>query len=272
MKEKLLHGQVLLITVLVLSIAVTIALSLIGRTSSDISMSRNVEESARAFSAAEAGIEQALQGTFIPNATVYTTGVSYQSSSKIIGGTSDGYTMPSTNVGNIQSLWLVEHTDQNTIDETQHYQGTSIDVCWALPQGSSVIPAIEIVLYYKTAGGEYVVTRGAYDPDLGARPATNFLAVDTTDGTCGTVTGVYKKNFPIPVGITPLLLRVRPFYSATTITIAPVGTSLPTQGLEISSIGKTDSGVTRKIVVKRQWPWPSSIFDYSLYSQDTLIH
>lgn len=54
------HGQVLLITVLVLSIAVTIALSLIGRSVTDVSMSRNLEESARAFSAAEAGIEETL--------------------------------------------------------------------------------------------------------------------------------------------------------------------------------------------------------------------
>ena len=54
-------GQVLLITLLVLSVAVTIALSLIGRGTMDANMSANLEESARAFNAAEAGIEDALK-------------------------------------------------------------------------------------------------------------------------------------------------------------------------------------------------------------------
>ncbi|MFH0749858.1 MAG: hypothetical protein V1917_03015 [Candidatus Gottesmanbacteria bacterium] len=275
MKKYAVRGQVLLITVLVLSIAVTIALSLIGRSVADISMSRNLEESARAFSAAEAGLEAALQGTltdaqegFVP----YADRVSYQSSSTIIGGTTGAYTLPSTSPGLVGSVWLVGHTIDNAIDEAQYYTGTSLDICWTPPGAGQPIPAIEVVLYYKS-GGLYLVERGAYDPDITRRSENAFSSVSEINGSCGTVTNVYKQSIVLPGGI-PLLVRIRPFYGSTTVTVAPVGTDilLPRQGVEITSTGKTDGGVTRKIVVKRQYPWPASIFDYSVYSQDSFLH
>jgi len=272
MKYALHRGQVLLITVLVLSIAITIALSLIGRGITDVSMSRNIEESARAFSAAEAGIEEALKGNFITEAREYISGVKYQSSSTIIGGTTGEYTLPVTNIGEVASIWLVDHKEDNTIDETSYYQGTSINVCWTPPATGTSIAAVGIDLYYRF-GGVYMVKHGAYDPDIVSRPSTSFLGVDEINGSCGSVTGVYRKSILLPVG-TPLLIRVRPYYNQTTITVSPVGSdiTLPKQGVEIVSTGTTDGGVTRKIVVKRQYPWPASIFDYSIYSQNNFTH
>lgn len=275
MKRFMHRGQVLLITVLVLSIGVTIALSLIGRGVTDVSMSRNLEESARAFSAAEAGIEEALRtGTVITEARVYVPGVKYQSSVLDIGGTTGSYTLPTTGVGQVESVWLVDHaTGTNTIDETKPYTGTSINVCWTPPSTpGGAVPAVEIALYYKV-GGAYLVQRGAYDPDSVARPSNNFSAVTQINGSCGTVANVYRQSIAIPAG-TPLLLRIRPFYAATTITVAPVGADiiLPKQGTEITSTGTTDGGVSRKIVVKRQYPWPAGIFDYGVYSQDSFVH
>src|SRR5688572_26536285 len=54
-------GQVALIALLVLTVATTVGLSLIARGVTDISVSRDIEESSRAFSAAEAGVEEALR-------------------------------------------------------------------------------------------------------------------------------------------------------------------------------------------------------------------
>ena len=265
------RGQVLLITVLVLSIAITIALSLIGRGITDVSMSRNVEESARAFSAAEAGIEEALKGNFITEAREYTPGVKYQSSSTIIGGTTGEYTLPVTNIGEVASVWLVDHLATNAINEAVYYQGTSLNVCWTPPSVGMPIPAVQVDVYYRLAG-VYRVARYAYDPDRASRPSNNFSGITEVGGACGSVTGVYRQSVPMPGGI-PLLVRIRPFYGQTRITIAPVGTDipLPKQGVEITSTGTTDGGVTRKIVVKRQYPWPASVFDYGVYSQDSFI-
>jgi len=272
MKRTRPRGQVLLITVLVLSIAITIALSLIGRGITDVSMSRNVEESARAFSAAEAGIEEALKGHIITDALEYAPGVKYQSSSTIIGGTTGEYTLPTTNIGDVASIWLVDHTETNAINEASYYRGTSLDVCFTHPSAGGTIAAVEVDIYYRLAG-VYMVWRGAYDPDLVDRPANNFSSITQIGGSCGAVTGVYRQSIPLPGGI-PLLVRIRPFYSQTTITVAPVGTdiTLPKQGIELASTGTTDGGVSRKIVVRRQYPWPASIFDYSIYSQDSFTH
>src|SRR3989339_1641784 len=55
-------GQVILILILVMAVALAIGISVIQRSLSDISTSSKVEQSSRAFSAAEAGIEKALRG------------------------------------------------------------------------------------------------------------------------------------------------------------------------------------------------------------------
>ena len=55
-------GQALLIILLVMAVGLTVALAIVSRSVTDIRISRQEEESARAFSAAEAGIEQALIG------------------------------------------------------------------------------------------------------------------------------------------------------------------------------------------------------------------
>lgn len=59
-------GQVVLILVLVMTVALAIGISVIQRSLSDISTSTSVEQSSRAFSAAEAGIEKALRGDYSP--------------------------------------------------------------------------------------------------------------------------------------------------------------------------------------------------------------
>ncbi|MDO8504064.1 MAG: choice-of-anchor R domain-containing protein [bacterium] len=60
MRKTAQRGQALLIILLVMAVALTIALSIASRSIADITISQKEEEAARAFSAAEAGIEQAL--------------------------------------------------------------------------------------------------------------------------------------------------------------------------------------------------------------------
>lgn len=272
-------GQVLLITVLVLSIAVTIALSLIGRSVTDVSMSRNMEESARAFHAAEAGIEEALRTNIQATNTSYTPGAGYASNIAVIGDTTGVYTLPTITVGQADTVWLVGHTASNAIDESTYYQNSTIDMCWT---HSTPAPALEVVIYYKS-GGSYLVTRGAYDPDVTARPANNFSSVtdyDNISAGCAGMTNAYRQTIPIPAGI-PLFMRIRPYYGNATVSIAPLGgNKLPKQGVEITSVGCTqitasgctEGGVTRKIVVRRQYAVPATVFDYSVFSQGSLVH
>lgn len=272
MKKDSQRGQVLLISLLVLSVATTVVLSLIGRSTTDVSISNQVAQSSRAFSAAEAGIEESLKtGVGSGGAQILTDGIQYNVIKTGIGGDTGVYAFPQkTTRGTSETLWLVGHNDADgTLIEADKYRGDAIDVCWsdATPKA-----ALLVSVFYKTFGGQYRVTRGAYDPD-GTRAATNkFSAPTTTSGGCGDGNTTFKQtitfsDFSItPATDTLLMLRVQPMYADTLLAINASGT-LPSQGNRLESSGTTDAGITRKIVVYQQYRSPLSIFDYAIYSQ-----
>src|SRR3972149_4690052 len=90
-------GQVLLIVVLVMIVALTVGLSLISRSVTNLRTSTEEAESQKALAAAEAGIEQALKSGTAPagenlgsNKTTYSTNVTALSGTKFMvnGGNS----------------------------------------------------------------------------------------------------------------------------------------------------------------------------------------
>ena len=146
------NGQIVLISLLVLSIATTIALSLIGRSTTDVAISNQITESTRAFSAAEAGIEEALKsGVGTSGAQVLTAGVSYTVAKADIGGAAGRMFSEKSQPGVTETLWLVNHNPDGSLSETPTYTAAGIDVCWS---GESTTPAMSVSIFYKTAGGE----------------------------------------------------------------------------------------------------------------------
>jgi len=280
MYKRTYKGQTLLITVLVLTIALTVVLSLIRRTTMDVRTTGQLEESARAFSAAEAGIEDALKNK------VSKTGVTIQSGNGSaifdttytdLTGSSSVFTYASSTAkGEVATIWLAPHDANNILDEsgTGSYcavnEACPIEVCWDQPpllpsETVAVKPAVEVGILYKK-NGAYGVVRFAYDPDT-ARTGNKFTTASGTG--CG---GMYSQAVTFPAGSgLPLALRLRPYYNQTTFSVSPsAGRTLPPQGFVVSSTGKTETGVTRKIVVKRNYDSPASIFDFVLYSNTTI--
>lgn len=272
-------GQVVLITLLVLTIATTVALSLISRTTTDTTITNQTEESSQAFSAAEAGIEEALKngsGTtgaqvLTPNVSSYTTLVS------TIGNATGVYVFPKiTQKGATETLWLVNHDSSGSLVETPTYTASSIGICWS---NETVIPALVVTLLYKeSTDGSYRVAKIGYDPS-GARAAANKFTSSWTPGGCGGNTGTYYKQTLTFSSFNPaidpatdvlLALRIRPLYSDTTIAIDAGGMKLPQQGNKIESTGVTIGGTNRKIVVYQQYRAPSTVFDAAVYSQGSL--
>lgn len=272
------RGQVLLISLLVLSIATTVALSLIGRSTTDVAISTQISESSRAFSAAEAGIEEALKtGVGSSGAQVLTAGVTYNVTKADIGGAAGTYVFPKkVPRGRTETLWLVSHNADGTLAETPTYTAPSIDVCWS---SQTTTPALIVSVLYKTAAGAYRVAKDAYDPDATRALTNKFSAVGATGG-CGAGTETtYKQTVTFgsfvpainPGSDTLLMLRLQPVYSDASLAVNAIGT-LPLQGSRLESIGTTATGVTRKIVVYRQFRSPPSIFDSVIYSQDSFGH
>lgn len=273
------RGQVLLISLLVLSIATTVALSLIGRSTTDVTISNQISESSRAFSAAEAGIEEALKtGVGTGGAQVLTAGVTYNVSKADIGGTAGAYVFPKkVSRGTTETMWLVSHNADGTLAETPTYTAAGIDVCWS---SETTTPAMIASILYKTAGGQYRVAKGAYDPDA-TRAATNKFSPPTaTSGGCGAGTGTtYKQTVTFgsftplinPASDTLLMLRLQPVYADVSLAINASG-ALPLQGNRLESTGTSETGLTRKIVVYREFRSPPSIFDSVIYSQGSFGH
>ncbi len=74
MKIKQNSGQTLLIIVLIAAVILTVGLAVASYSITDIKISQQEEESARAFSAAEAGIEEALKLGALPEGGSITVG------------------------------------------------------------------------------------------------------------------------------------------------------------------------------------------------------
>ncbi|MCX6793787.1 MAG: pilus assembly PilX N-terminal domain-containing protein [Candidatus Gottesmanbacteria bacterium] len=266
-------GQIALIALLVLTIATTVGLSLIARTTTDVSVTRNIEESTRAFSAAEAGIEETLKSGIASDFTI-DPALSVKYSTTIVpagGGVGSPFVFPQKTLKeNTETVWLVDHDAiTGKIIETPTYIKNTIDVCWS---SETTTPALIVSVLYKTSGGAYQVAKAAYDPD-GSR-ANNFSPPTASSGGCTGTNTTYRSRIRFfDLSITPavdtlIALRIRPVYTGTLIAIAPApAQALPIQGNQIQSVGTAGSDVNRKIIVYQQYRTPDSIFDYAVYSQ-----
>lgn len=270
-------GQALLIVLLVMVVGLTIGLSLATRSVTDIKISTQLEESSRAFSAAEAGIESALKGEVATGAcsgdVAVTSNVTYNACVETAGGTASPLSLGKIGIADTYTVWLTSHDLAGNLEigETYDYGGASIDVCWQQAEGT-VKPAMETTVVYKDVANNYQIWRGAYDPedtDPGRRPVNHFQ--DTDDAiTCG-ATGYYgiRISSPFDPSNVVIAMRVRPFYTDANVIIAPVGADLPSQGLLIISTGRLGDTL-RKVQVIQSYPQLPAIFDYVLFSGNTL--
>lgn len=268
MKFTLQSGQILLITLLALTLATTIGLALIGRTTIDVGVSNQLDQAAKALSAAEAGIEEALKtGSGTVGTIVIAPGVKYAVTKTEIGGGNANYLFPRVSLkGTSEILWLVAHDDlTGQIIETQFYKDAKLGFCW---QNSAAL--IVLIFYKRIEDSTYQVVRAAWDPDL-LRSAMNLFDNRVNSGGCGdSLTNVNVTIDFATLGIAPedilLALRLRPLYADSQLAVAPVG-NLPKQGNSYVATGSTETGLARKVLVNQLYRAPDSFFDYVVYTQ-----
>lgn len=273
-------GQVVLITLLVLTIATTVALSLISRTTTDTTITNQIEESSRAFSAAEAGIEEALKsGVGTDGVQVLSGGkAQYNVTVAAIGGQAGVFEFPKKILqGVTETLWLTSHDASGLLVEVPTYTASTIGVCWGT---GTVTPAIVATLLYKeSSDNSYRVAKATFDPDSSRAAVNKFSTTYTPGGCVGTLADAYKSTITFssldssinPAVDTLLALRIRSVYSDTNIGIDTSAQVLPLQGNKIDSTGSTLGGTNRKIVVFQQYRSPATIFDAALYSQGSIV-
>jgi len=271
-------GQTLLIILLIAAVILTVGLAVASYSITDIKISQQEEASARAFSAAEAGIEESLK---IGSATNVTVGnITAQVSEVVQGGGKDfnfgGLKFPS---GESANVWLIGHDAQGELNPSEFFPlNGKITICWG--ESTTIdnsTPALEAILVYKD-GNDYKVIRSGVDPKSGR--TTGFDAADDSDGgNCGNL--AFAKNnvidlasgtFILPANAIPYLLRLKLLYNTSSQPLAvSADNNLPNQGKCFDSAATiTDSNITRKIRQCQFFEAPPAIFDYVLFSTGDL--
>lgn len=283
------RGQIALITLLLLSVVLVVVLSVVSRSVEDVGLSSRDDQSSRALSAAEAGIEAFLASGGTNTNQQFGNGSLFNASiSDYAGGTTD-YLYPRQLVsGDTATFWFVEHDSDNNLtcgEEATCSAPTSVNVCWYDASATySKEPAIEAYLFYDTSGnainGDYSgveVSTEAFDQNAARRNYNNF---STEDGGCSAFSELsYRGNFNIS-SIAPscvgspgcvLAMVVRMLYTDTPSQIGMTSSdALPAQAKLVESIGKSGDA-TRKLEVIQPFAELPPVFMAAMFSQGEII-
>lgn len=254
-------GQAILIVVLAMVVALTVGLSVVSKSITNLRTSTEEANSQKALSAAEAGVEQAIkngtsiaQGSFTNN-TTYTTDVT-----QVLGTTF------LLNAGNpvLQDagldLWLSDYSEDQSKLYNNPWTG-NLTLEWGSSSNSCSNSALEFVLVSGSKSSPQV-KRFVFDPCSSRASVNHFTSVFLNKASISGVNFYYQATVPVSSG---LIAKVVPLYFNSPIGVVG-NVALPLQGSVITSTGK--SGDTqRKVNVFQGYPEiPSEFFLYSLLS------
>lgn len=267
-------GQVLLIVVLTMIVALTVGLSIAARTITNLKISKQNEESQRAFQAAEAGIEKIIES----NSTAGVTESSLSNQSKFTTNTTsvngknfvfNGGDLIDQDAG--VDVWLSDYPTYDNVLGSPPKPAANFTLFWGTESqtgctkndGDKVLPALEVLILTgdksnptlkkylfepcpgRTSGGDTLVTNGSTTIDGVVLKYSNTTSISVVNG---------------------LIMKVIPIYNSTKIGIVS-SESLPDQGKLIESTGKSGDTV-RKVQYFSSFPQiPLEIFPYSIVSQ-----
>ena len=276
MRKRYQNGQALVIVLLSLSVVLTLVLFILSRSITDIASSSRDEESVRAFSAAEAGIEQAL---VIGSSVGYTTlsDSSYSASVTSIGEGSTQFNYPvSLWSGDTATFWFVAHDETGaticSVDKPC-FTGDSVKVCWGrsgTSASSATTPAIEASIFYNSTPDDYStaeIARVTLDPHTSRANSTNFTQANTNGCTIDEQTYQFHSTISLPAGDLQFM-RIRALYNSDEkqiFGIDGISDIFPAQGMLINSSGVSGES-NRRIEVFQGWSSAPSVFDFAVFS------
>jgi hypothetical protein len=271
-------GQAIVLVLLSLSVVLTIVLFVMSRSITDISTSTNQADSVRAFSAAEAGVENALVAGSNVASGVDGDKASYNAIVIDIASGSKFFDYPIPLIsGDTMTIWFVNH-DSATGSficnvGSPCFTGNAFRVCWGnpgTPSDQDQTPAVEVSVYYETTPGDIStvqIARITFDPNDIRQSSNSFDAEGT--GSCQnyafTKTINFATNFTPAINVYSsdyglIFAKVRMFYNTeishnigVRVDVGDNSSRLPSQGKVISSTGKAGQS-NRKVNVFQGWP------------------
>ncbi len=268
------QGQALLLVVIVLVISMTIGLSVATRSITNLRTSSEEQDSQRAFSAAEAGIERALNSS---NSGTIASPIQLDSKAQIktltVAQLSGNQLL--VNNGSIVSrddgvdVWFVPHNADGTPNYSSSwngnlsvYWGSASDTC-SSTLANNTMAALEVVTITGTdtapSSHHYL-----FDPCTSGSPSR--AASNKFDGVVTTPSGWGTFRFKSTIsGITNgLLLRIIPLYADTKIGVEG-SVALPAQGTIIESVGSSGDATRKIVTFKGYSKLPSEVFPHMLF-------
>lgn len=286
-------GQALLLVLLSMAVVLTIVLSILSRSITDIAVTSRDEEALRAFSAAEAGVEQALvvgggSGT-IGNATFNANVSGFASGTKSFVNPEGLYS------GESMIAWFAAHDENgNLVCNAQFpcFTGQNLKVCWGKAgtgAGNATTPALEASIFYLTIPGDYStarIARIALDPNSGRVGTNKFSAPDAGTCTIGGTNLQFQKTIDLATLGVPAasygvqnglqFARFRFLYNTNATHQAGIDVNLPgdgllpSQGLKIDSSG-TSGESNRKIEVFQSYGELPLSFSGAIFSTGDIV-
>src|SRR3989344_3852567 len=259
-------GQAALTVLLVIAVALGFGLSIISQATTDVRIARQEQESARAFNAAEAGIEAALQ-----NISAAAALIGPQQISGLGDDVSGSYVVETAN----QLSAFFAENDTVQVNLADHDPGlTTVTINWVKADSNienpgcsseAVTPASLVLTIIKGTAYGYSQRNFAYNA---CGVLDNGMAAAALSGDAG-----YLKKVEVDIEAGYELMRIRPVYNQTSLLVTG-NAPLPIQGYEIASsaqVGTNDQSLaTKAIEVTRTEPGAPAVFDYVLFSGTNL--
>lgn len=298
-------GQVILVLILIMTVALAIGLSIVQRSLVDITTASKVEQSSRAFSAAEAGIERLLQ-------TGVLTGFDLPNDSKVTSLTDSGLLPITIAAGaNLQQLpleiaspasplakeevaqvWLANFNSTTPSSPPNcgpnmqcFYTQNALDIYWG-NSASDQAALVLTLIYWDGPTSSYTSKKWYLDHSSASRNPSNGFDTTLCSGNYSEMPGYRcyvrigdpsldpafsKPGYGVlPTGL--ILLRARLLYNVSSqpFAVRAVNTcgpacSLPPQLRIYSATG--ESGQTqRKVQIQQQLKVVPPFFDYAVFS------
>lgn len=258
-------GQILLVVVLLITVVITVGLSVATRSIINVRLASQEDQSQRAFSAAEAGLEQSLLSNAVIQNATFSNSASYSTNISSVKGTDfllNNGKLVLKDEGT--DIWLSQYSStpaQNYANQWNGtltiYWGSSGDVC-NTSENVNTMAALEVITITGTKANP-VATHYAFDP-CAARRASNKFSGTNPGGTINGTT--FSNSAQIALVGNGLVARVVPLYANTYLGIRG-SSALPDQGTVITSTGSVGD-VQRKVTVLKENPkLPTEIFSYT---------
>ena len=268
-------GQILILILLVMVVVLAIGLSVASRNITNLRTATQTEQSQRAFSAAEGGVESVLSQ--IPTLTLNQQNLDQivKSGKKFdlnkLGIRSDvAGSVSLTGSKTFESTITLGNIGQ--IDLGNASVGHQVRIDWA-KEGENAEDTWPASLEFNQVFG----SAPAYDQKRVYAQGDSGRTNERVTGLDMAQTCVPRDNFRKCAQITTeagaLILRIKPFWVDTTVKVSGVSPfDLPVQSYNVVSTATTNIGVTRKVeVVKTVLPILPAVFDYVLYSGSNVV-